>query len=211
MVLEMMIVVTMLIYTVSLDLQLPVCITIHNQCSNIELVKLVYFSNGAVCPQLSSQQIDIDTKTRASFEIDATQDEFEGALLYKLQRYSNSKYNMDTLNIEANKNETKCVQMLVAWKVTDSESFVYVVLVEHVKEFTWNEDELKKLYYENQHLLKESNGAISDTWFVENNVILKTTFKVRGLKGNFELSVSISEEEERYNYAMRPLCVDLER
>jgi hypothetical protein len=133
----------MLIHTVSLDLQLPSRVNIHNQCLNIKLISPVYFSNGAVCFMLSGQQIDIDTRMSASFEINATQDEFEDALLYRLQRYveSNDQNSVDTSATETNKNEAKCVQVLVAWKVKDFENSLYVVLVEHTKEFIWNEDE----------------------------------------------------------------------
>jgi hypothetical protein len=211
MVLEMMIAVIMLMYTISFDLQLPALVTIHNPCSNIELVSPVYFGNGAVCPKLSEQQIDIGTEMNASFEIYATQDEFEGALLYKLQKYveSDNRCNMDTLAMETDKNEAKCVQLLVAWKVKDSKPFLYVVLVEHVKEFTWDEDALRKLYNKNHNRLKEYDDTESDKWLMDNNMVLKISFKLRGSKGNFELSISISEEER--NDYMRPLCVNLER
>jgi hypothetical protein len=200
----------MLMHAVSLELQLSVCVTIHNQCSNTKLVSPVYFGNGAVCPKLSDQQIDIGAKMNDSFKINPTQDEFEGALLYKLQRYfeSDDRYNVDVSTTETDENEAKCVQLLVAWKMKDSKPFIYVVLVEHAKEFTWDENELRKLYDKNHSRLKECDATISDTWFIDDNVALKTSFKVRGLKGDFELSMSISEEN-RDDDAMRPICVDL--
>jgi hypothetical protein len=74
-----MIAAAMLMYIFSLRLQLLPCVTIHNQCSNIELVSPVYFDNGAICPKLSDRQIDIDTKMRAYFEINTTQNDVEGA------------------------------------------------------------------------------------------------------------------------------------
>jgi hypothetical protein len=200
----------MLIYAASLDLQLPVCVTIHNQCSDIELASPVYFVNSAAYPRLSIQQIDIDTTMRVCFEIYITQEVFEGALLFKLQRYSGIQYNMDTLTTETNENETGCAQMLIAWKMKDSKLFVYAVLVKHVKKFIWNEDKLKRLYYENHNWFKEYNDTISDTWYMDDNMTLKTSLKLRGMKGNFELNISISEGE-RDDYVMRPLYVDLER
>jgi hypothetical protein len=199
----------MLMYSNSLVLQLPACVTIYNQCLNTELISPIYFGNGAICPKLSGRQIDISIAMNASFEMNAAQDEFEGALLFRLQSYFNW-YNMDALTTEANENETTHVYMLVAWKVTDAKHFIYVVLVEHTKEFTWNESELKKLYYENLGRFNEYNGPISDTWLVNDNMTLKMTFNVRGLKEDFELSVFISEEEKD-DYAMKPLCIDLER
>jgi hypothetical protein len=38
-------------------------------------------------------------------------------------------------------------------------------------------------------------------------MVLKTSFSVRDLKGNPELSIYISEERD--DYAMRPFCIDL--
>jgi hypothetical protein len=45
---------------------------------------------------------------------------------------------------------------------------------------------------------------------MDDNVVLKMTFNAIDLKRAFELSISISEEE-RNDYAMRPLYVDPER
>jgi hypothetical protein len=198
----------MLIYTVSLELQLPTHITIHNQCLNTKLVSPFYFSNGVVCPKLSDQQVDIDTAMRTCFEINVTQDVFEGALIFKLQRRSDNKYNVDTSPTETS--EATCIQMFVAWKVKNSVLFAYIALVEHVKELTWNEDKLKKLYDKSSHLLKESDGTISDAWIMNDNTMLKTTFSIKGLKENFGLNISISEEE-RDRLAIRPLYIDLRR
>jgi hypothetical protein len=198
----------MLMYTVSLELQLPACVTIYNQCSNIKLTSPVYFGNGVECPKLSNQQIDIGIKMNASFEINITQEVFEGALLFKLQRYSDNQYNMDMSTTETNKSEATHVHMLAIWKVKDSKSFIRITLVEHTKKFTWNEDKLRKLYHKNRGWLKEY-CTISDIWLVDNNMVFKTTFGARVLKGTTELSISISEE--RYDYAMRPLSIDFKR
>jgi hypothetical protein len=200
----------MLIYTVSLKLQLLSYITIFNQCLNVSLVSPVYFGNGVVCPKLSNQPIDIGAKICASFEINATQDEFESALLCKLQRYSDNQYNIDTLTAETNENVATYFYMLVAWKVKDAKSFAYVALVEHAKEFTWNEYKLRKSYNKNHSRFKEYDSVIIDTWLMDDNTVLKTTFMVTDSKKNFELSISISEEGKD-NYAMRPFRIHLEK
>jgi hypothetical protein len=202
----------MLIYTVSLKLQLPPRMIIHNQCSKINLVSPIYFSNGAVCPKLSDQQIDINAKTRVCFEINATQDDFEGALLYKLQRHAESgdQRNMNLLTTEINENDAKCIQMLVTWKMQDSRLFVLLALIEHAKEFTCDGDELKKLYYKNRRWLKRYVSTTLDTWLMDNNMALETTFRVRDLKGNSDLSIFISEGENG-GYAARPICINTER
>jgi hypothetical protein len=148
----------------------------------------------------------------ASFEIYAAQDEFEGALLYKLQRYveSDDQCNMDTLTTETSENEAKYIQMFVSWKVEDSKPFAYVVLLEHGKEFIWNKDELRKLYNMNYSYLMTHNSTKSYTWLVDDSVVLETMFKVRISEGNFELSISISEGKKVICPA-RPLHVDLKR
>jgi hypothetical protein len=204
----MMIVITTLIYIPSLEFQSPTSVIIHNQCLNIELISPVYFGNGVVCPKLSDQQIDINTEMKIRFEINTTQDEFEGGLLYKLHRNLHDQNDMDVSTTETH--ETKYVYMLVAWKMKDSKLFAYVVLVEHTKEFIWNEDKLRKLYDKNHDLLEKYNGTISGTWFMDDNITLKTVSKAGGSKGNFKLSISISEGK-RTSYAIRPLCIDLER
>jgi hypothetical protein len=206
----MMIVITMLIYTISLELKLSPCVTIYSQCSNIKLLSPVYFGNGATCPQLSSQQIDTSTKMIACFEINATQDDFEGALLFKLQRYSDSQYDIDTSITETDKSGATHLHMLVAWKGKDSKPFLHIALVEHAKEFTWNEDELRKLYDKNRGWLKEYDNVTSNVWLMNNNMVVKMVSKVRGIKENFELSIFIYEEEMN-KYAMKPLCIDLKR
>jgi hypothetical protein len=193
----------MLIYTVSLSLQLPSCVTIHNQCSNIELVSPVYFGNGAVCPKLSGQQIEIGAKMTVHFEINTAQNDFEGALLFKLRRY-NSQRNMDTSTTKINENKVMHDHMLAAWKVKGSMYFACVTLVEHTKGLTWNEDKLKEFYYKNCNWLKEYENIISETWFIDDSMHLTTSVDVRGLKRSFELSISISEEM-RNGFAMNPL------
>jgi hypothetical protein len=201
-------VITMLIYTVSLVFQLPAYVTIHNQCSNTELVSPVYFGNGAVCPKLSGQQIDISTEMKTNFKINTSQDDFEGAFLFRLKKNAESddQYNIDT---STTGNEAEYIYMLVAWKAKDSKPFLYVALVEHTKKFIWDEDKLKEIYNKNRSWLKKYYSTTSDTWFVNDHMVLKTTFKVRDLKENFELSISISEEED--DYAMRPFSIDLTR
>jgi hypothetical protein len=206
----MMIVVTILTYTVSLFLQLPLCMTIHNRCIDIELVSSAHFSNGTTYPQLSGRQIGINGKMRAYFEINATK--FRGAILFKLKKHikSYNQHDMDISTTETNHNEAKYVYLLVAWKVKYSRPFVHVALIEHTKEFTWNEAKLKKLYCKNHSWFKEYNGTTIDKWFVDDSMSLKTTIGTNSFGRNFELSITISKGKKSA-YHMRPLCVNLKR
>jgi hypothetical protein len=178
-------------------------VNILNQCLNTRLVSPIYFGNDAVRLKLSGKQIDFDAKMKTCSKSNATQDDFEGALLFKLQGYS-EWYNMDTLTTETNRNEATHVHMLVACKMKDSEPFVRVALIEHIDGFTWDEDKLKKLYDRNCGWLKKYNDATSYTWFIGDNMTLKTLFKARVLEGKFELGIVISEEKD--DYAVR--CKD---
>jgi hypothetical protein len=210
--LGIMIAAAILIYTASLKFQLPACIAIHNQCSNTELVSPVYLNNGAVCLGLSDQQIDVGANLRTMFKIDTIKNNFEGALLFKLKRYTESddQHDMDTSTTEADINAATHVHLLIAWRVKDARPFMYVILIEHTKEFIWDENKLNKLYYENHDRLKECNDTVSSTWFMFGNMTLRMTVNARDRGEILELNISVSEEEKS-DFAMRPLCVDLER
>jgi hypothetical protein len=192
----------MLTYTVSLDLHLPSYITIHNQCSSIELVSPVFFGDGVICPKLFSQRVGIDTKMKAHFEIYATQDNFEGAFLFKLQRFS-EWYNMYT-----SMNEAEHIYMLIAWKMKGDELSAYVALVKHTKAFTWDKDKLRKLYNKNRNWLEKYDGGIFNTWLVD-NMVLTTLFGARVLKRILELEIHISRGRD--NLGINSLFIDTER
>jgi hypothetical protein len=208
----MTIIVIMLIYVASLEFQLPACIVIHNHCLNTTLTAPVYYGYGAVCSELSDRQIDIDTKMRISFKIDTIENNFDCALLFKLKKHveSDDQHIIETSTTETDENKTRHVYMLVIWGMKDANAFIYVVLVEHTKGFNWNEDELRRLYYENYDRLKKYDGVTPDTWMIDNNVLLKTKFKLKGSKRNPKLSISISEGRKN-DHAIRPFCINLER
>jgi hypothetical protein len=208
--LEIGIVVTVLMYITSLRLQLSPCVNILNLCQNIKLISPIYFGSGAVCSKLSDQRIDIGTKANASFEINTTRDAFEGALLFKLEKCSDNWHDVDASTTETNEKESTYVYMLAAWKAMDSEPFVCVVLLEPTKEFTWNEDKLKELYNKNRDWLKKYDNTTIVTWLMDDNMILRTSFKVRGLKSNFGLSISLSEGRG-VDYDMKPIWINTER
>jgi hypothetical protein len=174
------------------------------------LISPVCFSGGAICPKLSDRQIDTGTKVWTGFKIDTIENKFEGALLFKLGKHVKSDDRRNTVTSTAEINEATHVHMIVAWKVKNAKPFAYIALVEHTKEFIWSEDKLKKLYNKNHGWLKEYDDTISETWFMDSNMVLKTSFSSSKLKGIFELSISISEGEKS-DHTMRPFCIDFER
>jgi hypothetical protein len=219
---------------------LPAHLVIHNQCSNIEPVPLVYFRNGTVYPELSDswfingevfpkpfdQQIDIltelgvdfsidtdvVTELRVEFSIDTIENKFESVLLFKLKKHieSDEQHDIDTSTTGTDENEATHAYMLVVWEVKNAKSFAYVALVERIKEFTWDKDKLKEFYNKNYDQLKKYSDTISDTWLVDNDMILKAKSKVKSSKRNQKLSIYISEEKKS-DHAMRPFCINIKR
>jgi hypothetical protein len=171
-----------------------------------------HFSNSAVCPKLSDQQIDFGAELRTDFKIDTVKNKFEGALLFELKRHVEfyDQYNTDAPTVETNMNDATHVHMIVGWKVKNAKPYTCVALVEHAKELTWNEEKLKTVYDKNHSWLKEYDDTISETWCMNNNMIMKMSFNAGYLNGILELSISISEEEKD-GYAMRPFRINPKR
>jgi hypothetical protein len=194
-----------LMYVVSLSIQPSVKLNIHNLCLNVSLTSPIYVtSDGLECHRPPDYKVYTRNTTRFGFIIHKSDNASFGVLVYKLQGRQSHK------STEIGKDTSSAAQLLVVWRISESnELYADVLLVEYDKALTWNEDKLNKLYYENYSRLKECNNTISSTWFMDNNMTLKISFNTIILKGNLELSISISEEKD--NYAIRPFCIDLAR
>jgi hypothetical protein len=123
-------------------------VLVLNQCSDFELVSPVYFGHNTIWHIPLDQKVDANNMTRASFGIDTNKDEFESALMYKLQRKkrfkSNNQSNAD--NTFA-KDTSTTLQLLVIWKSHNKYGYsVRVLLIKHSNTITWNEDTLEKLH-----------------------------------------------------------------
>jgi hypothetical protein len=193
-----------LMYAVSLPVQLSIKLNIHNQCLDVNLVSPVYItSDGLECHKAPDYKVYAGDTMRSGFIIKS--DISCGALIYKLQGGQSHE------SIEIGENTSSAVCLLVVWKIFEyKELYADILLVKHASAFTWNEDKLRKFYYENRDRLKEYTDTISDTWLMDDNMILKTSFSARDLRGILELSISISEEE-KFSHVMRPFCINPER
>jgi hypothetical protein len=194
-----------LICAVSLHIQPSFKLNIHNQCWNVGLVSPIYVAgDGLECHRPPDYKAYTGDIMRSGFIINKLDDTSCGVLIYKLQRrrtHESTEIGKDTLND---------VYLLVVWRVSGSkELYADVLLMEHTKALTWGEGRLNKLYYKNHNRLKKCTDTISDTWSMDDNMILKMTFSARSLKGNPELSISISEERDEH--ARRPFNIDLTR
>jgi hypothetical protein len=186
-----------LIYMISLSIQPSFKLVIHNQCLNVDLVYPTYITDdGLECHKPPNYKVRAENIMKSGFIIKSNNASF-GLLMYKLQR--EKKYE----SAETGEDTSNNVHLLVIWRISKSkELHAGVLLVEHTK--------LKKLYHENHGRLKEYNNTTSDTWFMDDNMALKTLFNAKDLKGNLELSIFIFEEKKR-DYAMRTFCIDLTR
>jgi hypothetical protein len=194
-----------LIYTISLLIPSSFKLNIHNQCLNVGLASPIYVTNdGLECHRAPDHKVYARDTTKSGFIINKSDDGSYGVLIYRLQVRQSHE------STEICEDTSSAAQLLVVWRISESkELYADALLTEYTRTFTWNRGKLNKLYHENHDRLKKYANTISDTWLIDNNVTLKTTFSARDLKENLELSISISEERDEY--AMRPFCIDLTR
>jgi hypothetical protein len=192
-----------LMYTVSLCIQPSVKLNIHNQCWNVDLVFPTYTTgDGLECYRSPDYKVYAGETMRSAFIINKADNAFYGVLIYKLQR---ERLHEST---EVDEDTSSATHLLVIWCIPKLNKFYTgVMLVEYDKALTWNR--LNKLYHANHDKLKMYTDITTDTWFMDDNMILKTTLSARNLNGNPELNISIFEEGDEY--AMRPFRIDLTR
>jgi hypothetical protein len=195
-------------------------ITVHNQCSDFELVSPVYFGHNAIWLKPPCQKVDANTIISASFGKNAFQREFESALIYKLQRKrSLVSGNQSGTNDTSIENSSTSLQLLVMWMPGYEfyKFYVRVILINHSDAITWNEDKLKELYSVHFELFKDyyyvkntwSSGdraMLMDTWLLGGTTVLMTTSKWNEESCVHEITIS---EGTREDNSIEPLLVSL--
>jgi hypothetical protein len=190
---------SLLICVVSLVLQSPISLNIHNQCKDIKLTSPVYFIHGGIWHTVPDHTIDVDAIMRNQLEFDSGQDILDGILLYKIQRQHTES---DKL-VQA---ESKNIQLLVAWHVEPTKELnVCALLIEHDKEF--DEDKLKRLHQKYWYLLDAWVNPVGINWLLNDTTMLETTIKV--MNGGYRWDIFISGGVE--SIPRRPLWIDTER
>jgi hypothetical protein len=116
--------------------------TIHNQYPDLDLTSPTHCGNGTTPHLSSSQQTDTGTIMKASFEIDSKQNDFRGALLYKLQRkYITRTGNQPNSSTASIKKTAANIYLLVVWNVSERDNFC-VCPIECTNEVTWDKSKL---------------------------------------------------------------------
>jgi hypothetical protein len=188
-----------LICIVSFTLQSPILLNIHNQSQVINMTSPIHFIHGGRWSVIPDQEIDVNAIMRNYIEFDSGQDIVKGALIYSIQR----QYAESDIPIQ---NESKSVQLLVAWHVEcTKEPHIRALLVEHDGEL--DEDKLRHLHQKYWQSIKAWVNPIGSDWLLDDATVLKTTVKMAN--EGYRWNVFITEEEK--NSIMRPLWIDAER
>jgi hypothetical protein len=193
----------MLMYAVSLPIPPSVKLSIHNQCLNVSLAYPIYFtSNGLECHRPPDYKVYAGDIMRSGFIIKSGIWSC-GILMYKLQRRQTHEYT------KIGKDTSSAAQLLVVWRISESnELYTDAMLLEHGKGFDWNEDNLRELYRKNFGRFRLRPDSATETWSLNDNTALKTTFEIMN-EGHL-LNIIISEVEKDNNTRM-PVHIDLER
>jgi hypothetical protein len=161
-------------------------------------VSPAYFGRNAIWHIPPEQKVDADAITRASFAKDIAKDEFESALIYRLQRRKNFEPNAD--------NTSTSLQLLIIWGYnikSENRLFVRVLLIKHSNTITWNEDTLERLHSMHLALLRNDH-VVRDTWLLDDVTVLITTLKWKKEIDTTEITIT---EEAREGDYMEPLWV----
>jgi hypothetical protein len=199
----------MLIYIVRFNKEV-LNITIHNRYPGLELASSAYFSKNTVCHVSPNQQIGTGAIVEASFEAVSMRENFEGALLYKLQRkYATKTDNWPNYSTTFIKDTTTSTYLLVAWRIGDYYHTFPVCLIECIDDFIWNEDMLWVLYKECSLTFQMHYKSGISTWLMNDGTVLKTR---RSITYGSDCKLDIVISDGIWEYDMEePIEIDPER
>jgi hypothetical protein len=180
---------------------------IYHQLPGIELISPAYAGIGTKCYLSPDQNVDVGFIAEASFNIDFTQEEYIGVLMYKLQKKHTNQSNENAIS---NENEVTYIQLVITWKgYKYGKPYVYSFLIEHDKECVWSGDRLVKLATQNK-LFNIKHASIKETWLIHDNTVLMTNLNVIREEEYYELEMTISETSIKYD-TRRPWYIGLDR
>jgi hypothetical protein len=188
--------------------QVSMKVDIHNKCSNIELVEPMCFSDGAVCYTPLDQKVEPGGVLETVFRIKSIWGKSEGALLCRLRKKgadSDQQSDSGTTNID--EDWSNHARLLVGWKLERPQDLrVYMLLIEHGEKLVWTEDKLLKQHNDFRGRLRVHNGAVEDTWLMEDGSVLKLALD--GV-GNREYGIRIAITNAQQNeHTSIPLWIE---
>jgi hypothetical protein len=179
---------------------------IHHQFPGVELVSPFYDCYGATCYILPDQSVDVGSTTQAGFNIDHTQSESIGILMYKLQRKNADQSDEEIIFSE---DQATYLQLAMVWEINRSKVFhLFSRPIKHDKSIVWDGDNLVKLIslcraFDLQH------GPIEETHLIYDNMVLMTTLDVTH-EECYKVEMTISEGSIKYN-TWKPRYIGLNR
>jgi hypothetical protein len=180
-------------------------LVIRHRFPGIELVSPVYASDGAECPLPPDQRLDVDSTTRVDFNLNITQNESTGILMYELKTTTQSNQ-----NVISSEDEVRCIQLAIIWKINNSKELCVVsYLIEHDKYHVWDRDELMKLVKRYQ-VFSVQYTPIEETYLIQDNTVLMTYLYITREGEGYKLDMTISEERIRDD-TQRPWYIDVDR
>jgi hypothetical protein len=188
-------------YTVSIPIEPLFKLNIHNQCSDVDLISSTYIIHGwSECYRPPDYKVCTGDTMRSGFII-KSDNEFDGALIYKLQKKQLHK------STEISEDISNVIQLLVVWRISASKKlYAAVLLVEHDKGL--DKDDLRELYHRNFGRFRLCPDATAEAWSLDDNTALKTTCNIMDEDHILDITVS---EVERDNSAKIPTYIDSER
>jgi hypothetical protein len=178
---------------------------IHHQFPGIELVSPAYACDNATCHTSPDQRVDFGSTVQVVFNVDLTQCDPVGALMYELKNTKQFNKNASSLLDEAT-----YIQLVMIWKVNNSREFCEVSdMIEHDKGRVWDRSGLMKLVkcyklYDIQHV------PIEKTYLMHDNTVLMTRVNATREEECYKLEITLSEVSIN-KYTRRLQYIDLGR
>jgi hypothetical protein len=104
--------------------------------------------------------------------------------------------------------ETTCINLFICWKINAAkECFIRPCIIEHDKNYTWNEIKLVR-FAERQQLFNIQQSPIEETWLVRDQV-LKTS--INGIHRGRHCQIEFTLSEATMNeHTKRPEWINSE-
>jgi hypothetical protein len=204
----------MLMYAISLILHTTMAMTIHNQCSDIELTSPMYFCSHGTHYEQPVERTCVGTTMKIGFRFDPNRDEFGGILVYEMQKKeimrSDHQSSIDAIYAKTIEETSKAMRLLVTWKIKRFGEFkVDIVLVEYDNKSVMSKDRLAQLYDKIDVMPFNHDPPYNCTWLVSDNAVLTVTYEIMR-KESLELKVTMSKGIKNLNI-IRPMWIDSTR
>jgi hypothetical protein len=203
-----LVILTILMFIISLTLHKTIAIAIHNQYPDIELASPVYFHNCETSYEYPVERTNVGSTMKIEFIFNSDQDKPRGILVYTIQRKETMRSDHpSSIDDKVIEDALKRMRLLIAWKI---EHFrwprVRIMLVEYDNEPILNEDKLAQLCDKVNNIPSDHNHS-KYTWLICDNTTLTITHKVMRKEG-FELKMIISGE--LIDRGIRPIWIEPE-